>query len=38
VNSTANSETVVSLREVAKLYGRFAALRNVTEEFVAGKL
>lgn len=24
--------------EIAKLYGRFAALRNVTEEFVAGKL
>ena len=29
---------MVSLRDVAKLYGRFAALRRVTEEFGAGKL
>lgn len=29
---------MVSLREVSKLYGRFAALRGVTEQFSAGKL
>jgi ABC-type multidrug transport system ATPase subunit len=29
---------VVSLREVSKLYGRFAALRSVTAEFAPGKL
>ncbi|MGZ4815626.1 MAG: ABC transporter ATP-binding protein [Terriglobales bacterium] len=33
-----NLGPVVSLREVSKLYGRFAALRGVTEEFAAGKL
>jgi ABC-type multidrug transport system ATPase subunit len=38
VNPGSNPESVVSLREVSKLYGRFAALRNVTEEFAAGKL
>lgn len=38
MNSTINSGRVVSLREVSKLYGRFAALRVVTEEFAAGKL
>jgi ABC-type multidrug transport system ATPase subunit len=38
VNLAPPSESVVSLREVSKLYGRFAALRNVTSEFSAGKL
>ncbi len=28
----------MSLRDVSKLYGRFAALRAITENFVAGKL
>jgi ABC-type multidrug transport system ATPase subunit len=38
VTQTANSEPVVSLRDVSKLYGRFAALRSVTADFAAGKL
>jgi ABC-type multidrug transport system ATPase subunit len=38
VTSTANREAVVSLREVSRLYGRFAAVRNITAEFAAGKL
>jgi len=38
VNSSSNSGSIVSLREVSKLYGRFAALRTVTAEFSAGKL
>jgi len=38
VTQTANSAPVVSLRDVSKLYGRFAALRSVTADFVAGKL
>lgn len=33
-----NPEIVVSLKDVARLYGRFAAIRNVTAEFAAGKL
>ena len=35
---TAKSEAIVSLREVSRLYGRFAAVRNITAEFSAGKL
>lgn len=38
MTSTAHSGPVVSLREVSKLYGRFAALRNVTADFETGKL
>jgi ABC-type multidrug transport system ATPase subunit len=38
VTSSAKSEAVVSLREVSRLYGRFAAVRNITAEFAAGKL
>ena len=38
MTSTANSGSVVSLRDVSKLYGRFAALRAVTADFSAGKL
>jgi ABC-type multidrug transport system ATPase subunit len=38
VTSTAKPETVVSLREVSRLYGRFAAVRNITADFAAGKL
>jgi ABC-type multidrug transport system ATPase subunit len=38
VTSTNSSGSVVSLNNVARLYGRFAALRNVTAEFEAGKL
>ena len=38
MNQAPPTESVVSLREVSKLYGRFAALRNVTAEFAAGKL
>jgi ABC-type multidrug transport system ATPase subunit len=38
VNPTSNPESAVSLREVSKLYGRFAALRSVTAEFAPGKL
>jgi len=38
MTSTDNPGFVVSLREVSKLYGRFAALRNVTADFAAGKL
>src|SRR3954466_10972143 len=38
VTSTANREAVISLREVSRLYGRFAAVRNVTAEFAARKL
>jgi ABC-type multidrug transport system ATPase subunit len=33
-----NSEVVVALKDVARLYGRFAAVRNITAEFTAGKL
>jgi len=37
--STANNaDLVVSLKGVARLYGRFAAVRNITAEFTAGKL
>ncbi len=35
---TDNSEPIVVLKDVARLYGRFAAVRNVTAEFAAGKL
>jgi ABC-type multidrug transport system ATPase subunit len=35
---TNNSEPVVALKGVARLYGRFAAVRNITAEFTAGKL
>jgi ABC-type multidrug transport system ATPase subunit len=35
---TNNSEPVVALKNVARLYGRFAAVRNITAEFPAGKL
>jgi ABC-type multidrug transport system ATPase subunit len=38
VTSNPNSNAIVSLRDAAKLYGRFAALRGVTTEFTAGKL
>ena len=38
MNPTAHSTPVVSLREISKLYGRFAALRLVTADFSAGKL
>jgi ABC-type multidrug transport system ATPase subunit len=38
VTSTANQEAVVCLREVSRLYGRFAAVRNITADFAAGKL
>ncbi|HVZ17080.1 MAG TPA: ATP-binding cassette domain-containing protein, partial [Terriglobales bacterium] len=38
MNSDPQSQVVVSLRDVSKLYGRFAALRAITENFVAGKL
>ena len=38
VNPALPSETVVSLHEVSKLHGRFAALRNVTANFAAAKL
>jgi ABC-type multidrug transport system ATPase subunit len=38
VNSISEQQSVVSLREVSKLYGRFAALRSVTAEFAPGKL
>jgi ABC-type multidrug transport system ATPase subunit len=38
VTSTNPTAAVVTLREVSKLYGRFAALRSLTEEFVPGKL
>lgn len=38
MNSSANITPIVSLREVSKLYGRFAALRAVSEDFAAGKL
>jgi ABC-type multidrug transport system ATPase subunit len=37
-SSINNSEPVVALRNVARLYGRFAAVRNITAEFAAGKL
>ena len=30
--------SAISLREVTKLFGRFAALREVTADFSAGKL
>jgi ABC-type multidrug transport system ATPase subunit len=35
---TNNSEPIVALKNVARLYGRFAAVRNITGEFAAGKL
>src|SRR3954451_13183194 len=35
---TNNSEPIVALKTVARLYGRFAAVRNITGEFAAGKL
>jgi heme ABC exporter ATP-binding subunit CcmA len=38
VTSPINSGSVVSLNNVARLYGRFAALRNITADFQAGKL
>jgi ABC-type multidrug transport system ATPase subunit len=38
VNSSSNTSAIVSLREVSKLYGRFAALRAVTADFAPGKL
>jgi ABC-type multidrug transport system ATPase subunit len=38
VTSTAKLEAIVSLREVSRLYGRFAAVRNITADFSAGKL
>lgn len=38
VNPVSNQSPIVSLREVSKLYGRFAALRAVTADFVPGKL
>ncbi|HWR17235.1 MAG TPA: ABC transporter ATP-binding protein [Terriglobales bacterium] len=38
MTSSINSERVVSLANVARLYGRFAALRNVTAEFSGSKL
>ncbi len=37
-SSTNNPEPVVALKNVARLYGRFAAVRNITAEFAAGKL
>jgi ABC-type multidrug transport system ATPase subunit len=38
VSSISDNQSVVSLREVSKLYGRFAALRSITAEFSPGKL
>ena len=38
MTSSAKSEAVVSLREVSRLYGRFAAVRNITTEFAPRKL
>jgi len=38
VSSNSAPDPVVSLHEVSKLYGRFAALRNVRADFAAGKL
>ncbi len=38
MDSTNHSAPVVSLREVSKLYGRFAALRSLTADFDPGKL
>ena len=37
-SSTNNSEPVVALSNVARLYGRFAAVRNITAEFAPGRL
>ena len=37
-SSTDNSDVVVSLKCVSRLYGRFAAVRNVTADFTAGRL
>jgi ABC-type multidrug transport system ATPase subunit len=37
-SSSNNSESVVSLKDVSRLYGRFAAVRNVTAAFAPGKL
>jgi ABC-type multidrug transport system ATPase subunit len=36
--ATNNSSVVVALKDVARLYGRFAAVRNITAEFTAGKM
>jgi ABC-type multidrug transport system ATPase subunit len=38
VTANDNSGAVVSLKDVARLYGRFAALRNITADFEAGRL
>ncbi len=37
-SSTNNAELVATLKNVARLYGRFAAVRNITAEFAVGKL
>jgi ABC-type multidrug transport system ATPase subunit len=36
--STDNPQPIVVLRDVSRLYGRFAAVRNVTAQFSSGKL
>ncbi len=38
MNSSSSTSPILSLREVSKLYGRFAALRAVTADFAPGKL